>query len=132
MAHVSITSTATDYVHQIRSPNHQLIADEPASLGGHDQGMAPFELYLSALAACTAITVRMYAQLKGWDLGQFRAELSSSRDDSGRLQVHRVLYASGMLSDAQWERLLEVVKRTPVTLVMSEGATITSSHGVGP
>lgn len=132
MAQVSITSTGTDYVHHIRSPNHALVTDEPAALGGHDQGMAPFELYLSALAACTAITVRMYAQLKGWDLGQFRAELRSSRDDNGRLLVHRQLHASGLLTEAQWERLLEVVKRTPVTLVMSEGATITSSHGIGP
>ena len=128
MAHVRIDSTAHNYAHRISNGRHELVADEPASLGGQDQGMAPFDLYLSALAACTCITLRMYAEKKGWELGQFHAELRSSRDGDGKLQVHRVLSASGELSDAQWERLLDVATRTPVTLVMREGATITSER----
>ncbi len=128
MAHVTIESTDTDYAHTISNGKHRLIADEPPSLGGQDAGMAPFDLYLASLAACTAITLRMYAQKKGWDLGQFNAELTSSRDEAGKLQVHRVLTATGPLSEAQWERLLDVVQRTPVTLVMREGATITSER----
>jgi putative redox protein len=71
----------------------------------------------------------MYAEKKGWDLGEFRAELSSQRNAAGKLQVHRVLHASGALDDAQWEKLLDVVSRTPVTLVMREGADITSARG---
>jgi putative redox protein len=104
------------------------MADEPASLGGQDQGMAPFDLYLASLAACTAITLRMYAEKKGWDLGEFSADLSSSRDEAGKLHVHRRLTASVTLTDAQWSRLLDVVARTPVTLVMREGAVITSER----
>lgn len=128
MAHVTIESTDTDYAHAISNGKHQLIADEPPSLGGQGAGMAPFDLYLASLASCTAITLRMYAQKKGWDLGKFSAELTSSRDEAGKLQVHRLLSATGPLSDAQWERLLDVVQRTPVTLVMREGATITSER----
>ncbi len=108
-----------------------MVADEPATLGGQGAGMAPFELYLAALSACTAITLRMYAEKKGWDLGEFRAELSSSRDADNRLLVQRVLHASGALDDAQWQRLLDVVERTPVTLVMREGAVITSERAAG-
>jgi len=129
MAQVSIVSDGSNYRHQIVSGTHTLIADEPASLGGQGAGMAPFDLYLAALSACTAITLRMYAEKKGWELGTFRAELHSSRGPDGRLQVHRVLHASGEVSEAQWQRLLDVVERTPVTLVMREGATITSARG---
>lgn len=128
MAHVSIQSSGTNYAHRISNGKHSLVADEPASLGGQDAGLAPFDLYLASLAACTAITLRMYAEKKGWDLGEFTAQLSSSRDEAGKLQVHRVLAASGPLSDEQWDRLLDVVSRTPVTLVMREGATITSER----
>jgi len=129
MANASVVSTGADYAHHISAGRHALVADEPATLGGQDAGMAPFDLYLASLGACTAITLRMYAQKKGWDLGEFRAELSSRRDEAGRLQVHRVLHASGSLDEAQWRRLLEVVEKTPVTLVMREGATITSERG---
>ncbi len=71
----------------------------------------------------------MYAQRKGWDLGEFRAELTMERDDDGKLQVKRVLHASGPLSDEQWQRLLEIVANTPVTKAMREGVGITSVRG---
>ncbi len=129
MARARIVSTGTHYLHRITSGHHEVLADEPRSLGGQDAGLAPFDLYLASLAACTAITLRMYAERKGWELGEFSAELSSRRDDAGRLHVHRRLHASASLSDEQWQRLLDVVARTPVTLVMSEGATITSERG---
>ncbi len=128
MARAHIVSTDTRYIHRITSGRHELLADEPASLGGTDGGMAPFDLYLASLAACTAITLRMYAERKGWDLGEFSADLSTRRDESGRLHVHRKLHATGPLSEEQWQRLLEVVTKTPVTLVMREGATITSER----
>jgi putative redox protein len=126
MARTHIVSTENRYAHRITSRQHGLIADEPKSLGGQDQGMAPFDLYLASLAACTAITLRMYAEKKGWELGEFSADLSSERDEAGKLHVHRKLRTSATLTDAQWEKLLEVVAKTPVTLVMREGATITS------
>ena len=128
MAHVTLTSTDSNYAHHISNGRHALTADEPTTLGGQDAGMAPFDLYLASLAACTAITLRMYAEKKGWELGQFSAELSSSRDEAGKLHVHRVLSATDPLTDAQWERLLDVASRTPVTLVMREGAAITSQR----
>jgi len=120
MAYARIVSTADNYLHHISNGTFDVDADEPASLGGQGKGFAPFDLYLASLAACTAITLRMYAQRKGWELGEFHAELRSERDADGRFHVHRVLHA---------KRLLEVVEKTPVTLVMREGARITSERG---
>ncbi|QIL20739.1 OsmC family protein [Thermomonas sp. HDW16] len=127
-----ITSTPTHYTHTITVNGHQLIADEPERLGGKNAGPAPFDLYLASLAACTAITLRMYAERKGWDLGTFRAVLRLSFGEDGKPHVHRSLHADGPLDDAQWARLLEVVANTPVTKAMRDGALITSERGTGP
>lgn len=124
-----ITSTPTHYAHSVTVNGHALVVDEPDKLGGKNAGPAPFDLYLASLAACTAITLRMYAERKGWELGEFRAVLRLHFGDDGRPQVHRSLYADGPLDDAQWVRLLEVVANTPVTKAMRDGATITSSRG---
>ncbi len=129
IARARISSTDTHYVHDIHAGRYDLKTDEPVSLGGQGQGPAPFDLYLASLAACTAITLRMYAERKGWDLGEFRAELQAQMDDDGHLHVNRILHATGPLDEAQWKRLLEVVANTPVTKVMREGATITSERG---
>ena len=132
MPHVSsasIVSTDSHYLHHIETAHFKLDTDEPLKLGGKGAAPAPFDYYLAALAACTAITLRMYAERKGWDLGEFRAELQLDRDDDGRLQVMRTLHASGPLSDEQWARLLEIVANTPVTKAMREGVTIASRRG---
>ena len=129
VARARITSTDTHNLHHIHAGRYDLQTDEPVALGGQGQGPAPFDLYLASLSACTAITLRMYAERKGWDLGEFSAELRAEMDDEGHLHVNRVLHATGPLDDAQWKRLLEVVANTPVTTVMREGATITSERG---
>ncbi|QDA56110.1 OsmC family protein [Thermomonas aquatica] len=124
-----ITSTPIHYAHSVTVNGHALVVDEPDKLGGKNAGPAPFDLYLASLAACTAITLRMYAERKGWELGEFRAVLRLHFGDDGRPNVHRTLHADGPLDDAQWARLLEVVANTPVTKAMRDGATITSSRG---
>ncbi|MHA6203648.1 OsmC family protein [Dyella soli] len=125
----TVVSTNDNYLHHINAGHYPLDTDEPSALGGQGAGPAPFDYYLASLSACTAITLRMYAQRKGWDLGEFRAELELVRDDEGRLHVHRTLHASGALNDAQWQRLLEIVANTPVTKAMREGVEITSARG---
>ncbi|MFN9474598.1 OsmC family protein [Acidovorax sp.] len=129
VASASVVSGDTNYVHQVRAGHFDLVADEPRALGGQGKGPAPFDYYLAALSACTAITLRMYAERKGWNLGEFRAELALSRGEEGRLHIHRVLHSDQALSDAQWERLLEVVANTPVTKALRDGAEITSERG---
>lgn len=125
----TIVSTATDYAHHIEVGGHTLTADEPPTLGGQNSGPAPFDLYLASLASCTAITLRMYAQKKGWDLGELSARLSLSRDANDKLHVHREIWITGPLDETQWQRLLDVAAKTPITRAMREGATITTTRG---
>jgi putative redox protein len=127
----SVISTGTNYLHRIHVGGFDMNTDEGPRLGGQGQGPAPYDYYLASLAACTAITLRMYAERKGWNLGEFRAELSFRRDDAGRVHIHRVLHSDQPLEDAQWQRLLEIADRTPVTKTMREGAVITSARGAG-
>jgi putative redox protein len=125
----SIASTGTDYLHRIRAGHFDLVTDEPPALGGQGQGPALFDLYLASLAACTAITARMYAHKKGFELGQFRVELVLRRDDAGALQAQRTLHSDQPLTDKQWTRLVDIVDRSPVTRAMKEGAQILSIRG---
>lgn len=124
----AIVSTDTRYLHKIQVGRFDLVTDEPKALGGQDAGPAPYDYYLASLSACTAITLRMYAEKKGWDLGEFRAELTLSRAEDGKMHINRVLHSDRPLSDAQWERLLEIVANTPVTKTMRDGAVITSER----
>lgn len=125
----TIVSTGADFCHRIEVGTHLLTADEPHALGGQDAGPAPFDLYLASLASCTAITLRMYAQKKGWELGDLRARLTLSRDADNRLHVHRELWVTGALDDGQWQRLLDIAAKTPVTQAMRDGAIITTTRG---
>ena len=126
----TIVSTDTNYLHHIHAGHFAMDADESTRLGGQGAGPAPFDYYLASLAACTAITLRMYAQHKGWQLGQFRAELELVHDENGRLHVQRTLHSDQPLTDEQWQRLLEIVANTPVTKAMREGVDITSARGI--
>ena len=128
--HASVVSTGTNYLHRIRAGHFEVASDEPKALGGQGAAPAPFDYYLAALASCTAITLRMYAEKKGWNLGEFRAELELTRDDDGKVQIHRVLHSDQPLSNEQWQRLLEIVEKTQVTRAMREGARITSERGL--
>jgi putative redox protein len=64
----STGSTAPAYRVDLRVGAHQFVADEPADVGGGDLGPSPFGLLVSALVACTATTLRMYAERHGWEL----------------------------------------------------------------
>src|ERR1700754_1668167 len=76
---VTVTEAGTGaYTQQITVGNHHLVADEPAPTGD-DAGPTPYDLLLAGLGACTSMTVRMYANLKGWPLERVRVTLRHSR-----------------------------------------------------
>jgi putative redox protein len=114
MAHVTVISEH-QYVQQIVSGHHHWTADEPVQSGGSDAGPAPYELLLSGLGACTAITLRMYARRKQWELGKITVGLRFSRDAEGRESIDRRLSFSKALTVEQKDRLLEIAARSPVT-----------------
>ena len=123
MARVQVRSVEK-YVQQIDARQHRLGADEGEILGGSDSGPNPYELLLSGLGACTAITLRMYAERKGWDLGEIQVGLHFYRDDAGKEYIDRTLTCSGDLSEEQRLRLLEIAAKTPVTNTVRQGTPI--------
>ncbi|MGB2060745.1 MULTISPECIES: OsmC family protein [unclassified Alcanivorax] len=123
MAKVQVQSVEK-YVQQIDARQHRLAADEGEKLGGSDSGPNPYELLLSGLGACTSITLRMYAERKGWDLGEIQVGLHFYRDDAGKEYIDRTLTCSGQLSDEQRQRLLEIAAKTPVTNTVRQGTPI--------
>lgn len=113
------------YRTEIEVGGHALTADEPARRGGAGAGPAPYELVLAGLGACTAITLRMYADRKQWPLEALDVGLHMLNDGDGIL-VERTLTVSGTLDDAQKSRLLEIAEKTPVTLTLKTGMRITT------
>ena len=118
-------SGARPYGQRITAGGHQLIADEPAAIGGADSGPTPYDLLLAGLGACTAITVRMYADRKGWPLRQTTVRLRHQRIHAkdcaacettlGQLdQIERELQFEGELTDEQRARLMDIAERCPV------------------
>jgi putative redox protein len=129
IARASAKSTPTHYQTAITAGRHDLLADEPRSRGGQDAGPAPYDYLLAGLGACTVITLRMYAERKGWDLGELRVDLELSKSEDTGTSIKRVLATSASLSDEQWDHLLDIAGKTPVTKSLLEGISITSRRG---
>ncbi len=100
IASAIVSPTGPNYAHSIETAGFTLLADEPLGGGGQNAGPAPYNLLLASLGACTAITLKMYADRKGWDIGA--------------------------LEDGQWLKLLDIASKTPVTKTLLAGASITT------
>ncbi len=94
---------------------HHLVADEPAESGGTDEGPNPQELLAASLASCTAVTIEMYAQRKGWDLGYVEVECSYTPAERGcPTRFELVMRMPPHLSEDQVERLQVIAAKCPV------------------
>ncbi len=127
MAHANGSIGTTNFAVAIRAGRHALNADEHAALGGRDSGPAPYELLSAALCACTAITLRMYALRKEWPLRGVDVDVQFVRNDNSEESIARKLRFDGDLDTGQRERLLDIAERTPVTLTLKRGLTITTT-----
>jgi putative redox protein len=125
VAHASADIGTTNYVTSLVAGNHLLTADEGAAMGGRDQGPAPHELLCAALGACTAITLRMYAQRKEWPLRTVHVDVKLAVQGNER-SITRRLRVEGDLDGTQRARLADIAERTPVTLTLKQGVSITT------
>jgi putative redox protein len=110
---------------EITAGGHLLTADETAALGGGGTAPGPFDLVVAGLAACTLITLRMYALRKGWTAVTLSAELRH-RVAEGAHMIDRRISVSGAPDAAAIARLADIVERTPVTLALRSGFTIST------
>jgi putative redox protein len=105
---------------------HHLVADEPANMAGGDAGPTPFELLLCSLAACTAMTLRLYAERKGWQLATIDVSLDYDLDDE-RGSIVRTITVPSEVPQDQRDRLADIAERTPVTLAIRGGTPIATT-----
>jgi len=114
-----------NFTTSIQTKKHSMIADEPASIGGDDFGPSPYEYLNAGLAACTVMTLKMYAERKKWDLQEVFVYVSHSKKHSDVLEldvekpgyldhISKKLKFIGDLDDAQKQRLKEIASRCPV------------------
>jgi putative redox protein len=129
MARATARIGTETYATQIQTSGRSLTADEPESNGGRDAGPAPYDYLLASLAACTVITLRMYADRKQWPLSSAEAALHFRRDEDGREFIDRVVTLTGALDDGQVGRLLDICERTPVTKTLKQGLAIVTTLG---
>ncbi len=108
--------------------HHQLLADEPAELGGKDQGPTPTSLLLASIASCKVITARMYAARKGWPVERIDATARAA-DTTGHVitRIEVDLTVVGNLTGEQRQRILEIAEKCPVQKAVSEGIIVDSA-----
>ncbi|OHC60400.1 MAG: osmotically inducible protein OsmC [Rhodocyclales bacterium GWA2_65_19] len=118
------------YQQAVTVGQHQLIADEPVSVGGADAGPAPFDLVMAGLGACTSMTLRMYAERKGLALAHVSVALSHEKitlDGVARDRIERTISLTGELTADQRQRLLEIANKCPVHRALSQSLVIESA-----
>jgi len=110
IATATVTSEDKPYGVRIDAGGHALRGDEPVAQGGADTGPPPFGLLLSGLGACTAITLRMYAERQGWPLAGVDVKLTYVVKDG--------------IDEDQRAKLAEIAEKTPVTRAVRAGTEI--------
>ncbi|HEY5239724.1 MAG TPA: OsmC family protein [Rhizomicrobium sp.] len=123
MAYANATIGTAHYAVTIKARHYDLISDEPVANGGKDAGPSPYEILLASLASCTAITLRMYADRKQWDLKAAHIDLHFTREPDGE-RIDRRIRLEGNLSEEQRARIADIAERTPVTLTLKNGVPI--------
>jgi len=115
IASAKVLTLAEPWKGEVSSGTHQFLTDKPESFGGHDTGPAPYDFLTSSLASCTMITLRMYAQHKEIDLGEFSVEVDfhTNREQQERIE-RRVIFVQPISQDLK-EKVLNVCSKTPVT-----------------
>src|SRR5690349_15170885 len=127
MRQVTVGWAGGTFAQDVEVAGHHLRADEELEKGGEDSGAAPHELLLAALGSCTAMTLKVYAERKGWPLKDVRVTLNGATGESG-LAITRELTIEGDLSLEQRQRLLEIADKCPVHRSLVGEVTIATTE----
>ena len=124
-------SGAGPYAQFVTAGHHVMGADEPERLGGHDTGPSPYEYLLAGLGACTAMTMRMYAERHGWAVERISIEMRQEKiaapDSVGKIdRFDRLIALKGNLTEEQRRRLLAIADMCPVSQTLRRPSIVTS------
>jgi len=122
---VKVSGPAAGYRTEVEVGGHRLVVDEPIAVGGADHGPTPYEMLLAGLGACTAMTLRIYADKRKWPLERARVSLIHRKvhakdcvdcvNKPAKMDVvERVITLDGALTEEQRTKLLEIAQRCPV------------------
>lgn len=117
------------YRTELRAGKHVVFADEPSDVGGKDLGPRPEDLLRMALASCTAITLRMYANRKGFDISEIQVAVSSV-GERGKTRYQTNINISGQLTGEQRNRMLQIAKLCPVHKVLTHPIELETSLAI--
>ncbi|MEO8452939.1 MAG: OsmC family protein [Gemmatimonadota bacterium] len=122
---------------------HAFTIDEPVAVGGTDAGPTPYEYLLGALSGCMAMTLRIYADRKGWPLENVEVRLRTARSHEpdcencetgavGITKIEREIDFAGPLSDEQRKRLLQIADKCPVKQTLERGIAVQPVANIAP
>ena len=121
--HANGTLGSENYLMVIKTTSHTVMVDEPESIGGTDKYPNPAQYLLSALASCTAITIKMYADNKGWDVGNINVDVNMKEVISSGKTIKKIVKAvqfENPLEDDQIERLLTIGSKCPISKLLEQ------------
>lgn len=121
------------FTHEVEiEGGHRIVLDEPAAAGGADLGPKPTLMLAASLAGCTAITMELYAERKGWDLGEVEVDVDVEYDKANPTSFAVAVRLSGELDEEQRRRLLVIAGKCPVHKVIAGEVPVTVSDRVEP
>jgi putative redox protein len=121
------------YAHDVDNEEgaHELVVDEPAVAGGTDSGPSPTRLVAGGLASCIAITMEMYADRKGWEVGAVEVDVEVEYEGFIPTSFSASIRLPDGLSEEQRQRLLAVARKCPVHKVLAQETAVSVSDRIG-
>ena len=130
---MSVTVKATlgteKYYTEVTAGENKIITDEPLEKGGQNKGFNPLEILATSLASCTAATLRMYSDRKGWEVPniQVEVELENYPQSNNAVFTRKISYDDAVLDEGQLKRLLAVAEACPVHKILHGNIEVNTS-----
>jgi len=125
MANSSVILTNKNYLAEAKVRNHFVVTDVPFSDGGEDSAPTPVEYLLTAIGGCVAITLRMYADRRSWDVGEIKVNVFQHKDEKGVYLTEEISFENEITAD-QRKRLLVFAGKCPVARMVKGETRIES------
>ncbi len=127
---VSVVLSEKNYLAEVKARNHFLVIDEPVASGGDDNGPTPVEYLLTAVGGCVSITLRMYAERKGWDVGKITVNLSQKEQltpNGIKKSLVEEISFENEVTEEQKTKLLAIAGKCPVAKMVKGETEIATS-----